>query len=318
MNVSIDIVIVNWNAGPQLRDCLDSIIAADRDGLEIKRVVLVDNASSDGSSDGLQAYRFPLTVIRNTKNRGFGAACNQGAKDSCSDYLLFLNPDTRLFSDSLSKPLAFMNQADNQNIGIAGIQLVDNNSSVSRTCSRFPTPSMIFSKMLGLDRLFPSIFPSYFLIDWDHEDSRLVDHVIGAFFLVRRSLFNIMNGFDERFFVYLEDLDFSLRARKSGWRSYYLAEVQAFHKGGGTSENIKATRLFYALRSRILYGYKHFGWWAGTGLMAGTLFLEFLSRFVLASAHRSRKEINDLIDGYSMLLREIPNLLKNSSFRKDS
>jgi N-acetylglucosaminyl-diphospho-decaprenol L-rhamnosyltransferase len=136
--------------------------------------------------------------------------------------------------------------------------------------------------------------------------------------LVRRSLFNIMNGFDERFFVYLEDLDFSLRARKSGWRSYYLAEVQAFHKGGGTSENIKATRLFYALRSRILYGYKHFGWWAGTGLMAGTLFLEFLSRFVLASAHRSRKEINDLIDGYSMLLREIPNLLKNSSFRKDS
>jgi len=268
MNVSIDIVIVNWNAGPQLRDCLDSIIVADRDGLEIKRVVLVDNASSDGSSDGLQAYRFPLTVIRNTKNRGFGAACNQGAKDSCSDYLLFLNPDTRLFSDSLSKPLAFMEQADNQNIGIAGIQLVDNNSSVSRTCSRFP--------------------PSYFLIDWDHEDSRLVDHVIGAFFLVRRSLFNIMNGFDERFFVYLEDLDFSLRARKSGWRSYYLAEVQAFHKGGGTSENIKATRLFYALRSRILYGYKHFGWWAGTGLMGGTLFLEFLSRFVLASAHRSR------------------------------
>jgi hypothetical protein len=317
MNVSIDIVIVNWNAGSQLRDCLDSIITADRDGLEIKRVVLVDNASSDGSSDGLQNNRIPLAVIRNTKNRGFGAACNQGAKDSCSDYLLFLNPDTRLFSDSLSKPLAFMEQADNQNIGIAGIQLIDNNRKVSRTCSRFPTPLMFFSKMLGLDRLFPSIFPSYFLIDWDHNDSRLVDHVIGAFFLVRRSLFNIIDGFDERFFVYIEDLDFSLRARQSGWRSYYLAEVQAFHKGGGTSENIKAKRLFYALRSRILYGYKHFGWWAGTGLMGGTLFLEFLSRFVLASAHHSRKEINDLIDGYSMLLREVPNLLKTSSFRKD-
>src|SRR5258708_40080093 len=95
--------------------------------------------------------------------------------------------------------------------------------------------------------------------DCDYFDTRRVDVVTGAFLLVRRGIFEVLGGFDERFFVYLEDVDFLYRVGQAGWRCYYLAAARAYHRGGGCSEQAKAARLFYALRSRILYSYKHFG-----------------------------------------------------------
>jgi len=312
---SLDIVIVNWNAGRQLRDCLESVAAADQTGFELRRVVVIDNASKDGSVDNLDDIEVPLSIVRNPENRGFGAACNQGAAGSLADYLLFLNPDMRLFKDSLSVPATFMERPENRQVGSVGIQLLDERGRVSRTCTRFPTPGRFFSKMVGLDRLFPAWFPSHFMFDWDHLESREVDHVIGAFFLVRRSVFEELSGFDERFFVYLEDLDFSFRAWQAGWRSFYLAEAQAYHKGGGTSEQIKARRLFYSLRSRILYGYKHFGHWAATGSMLGTLLLEPVARLALGAAHRSGQEMSETLKAYSLLWSDTPRLLRSHSIK---
>jgi len=106
--VRVDIIIVNWNAGKQLHYCLESIVATQKYGFKIDRVVVVDNASQDGSVEGLDKVELPLTIIRNTQNLGFAAACNQGARESTAEYVLFLNPDTRLYSNSLIKPLAFM------------------------------------------------------------------------------------------------------------------------------------------------------------------------------------------------------------------
>lgn len=310
----MDIIIVNWNSGGQLRDCLESINnAANRGSFELSRVVIVDNASWDGSADELEGLRLRLSIIQNTKNRGFAAACNQGAKGSRADYLLFLNPDTYLSRDSLAKPLSFMEKAFSQNIGIVGIQLLDDDGKIARTCARFPTPGRFFSKMLGLDRLFPHVFPSHFMSEWDHRDSREVDHVMGAFFLIRRSIFKELKGFDEQFFVYLEDLDFSFRARQAGWSSFYLADAKARHKGGGTSERAKAVRLFYSLQSRIFYSYKHFSWWPATSLMLGTLLLEPLARFMLGVSHGSTVEIKESIKGYSVLWGKLPALLKSIS-----
>lgn len=318
MAPSMDIIIVNWNSGGQLRDCLESIVSTRRDGFKLNQVVVVDNASSDGSADGLEDLGLPLTALRNTVNRGFAAACNQGAKRSRADYLLFLNPDTYVNEDSLAKPLIFMEKTFSQNIGIVGIQLLDDDGKIARTCARFPTPGRFFSKMLGLDRLFPHIFPSHFMSDWDHRESREVDHVMGAFFLIRRSIFKELNGFDEQFFVYLEDLDFSIRAWQAGWRSFYLADAKARHKGGGTSEKAKAMRLFYSLQSRIFYSYKHFGWWPATCLMVGTLLLEPIARFMLSASHRSTREIKETIKGYCILWSKLPALLKSISKQRCS
>jgi GT2 family glycosyltransferase len=306
MRISLDIIIVNWNAGQQLANCLTSIIASDHSSFNIDRIVIVDNASTDESFTGIQNMDLPSHLIRNKFNAGFAAACNQGAQTSRADYLLFLNPDTVLFGDSLEKSVNFISQRKQSKLGIVGIQLVDENGVISRTCCRFPDLRMFLARMTGIDRVFPNNFRSYYMNEWDHKESRIVDHVIGAFYLVDRHLFESILGFDERFFVYLEDLDFSLRAHKAGWYSHYLAEAQAYHKGGGTSEQVKARRLFYSLRSRIIYCYKHFGWESATSIMFATLFIEPISRIMYSAVTLSGKQMIETIRGYIMLWRDSP------------
>jgi len=312
MEKTLDIVIVNWNAGRLLYECLESIALADRTGFYLKRVVIVDNASTDSSLSELEKLDLPLHIIHNSINLGFAAACNQGVKNSSADYLLFLNPDIRLFHDSLSKPINFMASTDNKGIGILGIQLIDDKKKVSRSCARFPTPMLFLSRTLGFDILFPSIFKSHFMKDWDHKENKIVNHVIGAFFLVRHALFNELGGFDERFFVYLEDVDFSLRAKELGFDSYYLIEAQAYHKGGGTSEQIKAVRLFYSLRSKLLYSFKHFCLKASISLLLLTLFVEPIMRIFFSVIKLSGKGVLETLKGYALLWSNLPIFLKKT------
>lgn len=308
--MSIDVVIVNWNAGLQITEAVVSI--AKHHHNVVSSVTIVDNASIDDSLSRVKAIKnlpFTLQIIYNRENYGFGAACNQGAYGGRADYLLFLNPDTRLFNNSLSLPLDFLEDERNRSVGICGIQLIDERGGVSRSCAKSPTARMFYSKILGLDRLFPGFFQSHFMEEWDHRENREVDHVIGAFFFLRRRLFVQLNGFDERFFVYLEDLDFSVRAKQNGWTSYYLANAQAYHKGGGTSDQIKARRLFYSLQSRILYGYKHFRLPEAMLLMVGTLCIEPFIRLAFNLLRGSPKSVGETINGYLMLYGALPKIM---------
>jgi len=150
--------------------------------------------------------------------------------------------------------------------------------------------------------------------EWPHDETREVDHVIGAFFLVRRSLFESLGGFDERFFVYLEDVDFSVRAGRAGWRSVYLTEARAYHKGGGTSEQVKARRLFYSLRSRMQYAHKHFPVRGAIVVGAGTLLVEPLVRLGWAVLQRSGSTFVETIQGYAMLWN---GALRSGLYRSD-
>jgi len=306
----IDIIIVNWNAEKQLYNCLKSISGLNKDGFKLNRVVVVDNASTDNSINGLEDLVLPLEIIRNSKNIGFAAACNKGAKNSKVDYLLFLNPDTKLFNDSLTKPLIYMEKLENKRVGICGIQLVDEKRNVQHTCARFPTLGQFVSKIFGLYYLFPKVFLNHFMIEWDHKSDSIVDQVIGAFFLVRKELFDKLNGFDERFFVYFEEVDFSLRAYKAGWKSAFLSGSKAYHKGGGTSDQVKAKRLFYSLRSRILYGYKQFKCLTATILMLLTLFVEPWTRLIWNIIKGSNTELIETFKAYFLLWKNMPNLLK--------
>ena len=301
MTPSLDIIIVNWNAGALLRRCLTALPGALDPSFVLNRVVVVDNASTDGSLDGVETVPLPITVLRNASNRGFGAACNQGAADSTANYLLFLNPDVYVKRDSLSAPPAFLGDRRHDDVGVVGIQLRDAQGTVARSSARIPTPATIGARILGLDVLFPQWVPSLFLTDWDHESTQELHHVIGAFYLVRRPLFISLGGFDERFFVYLEDLDLSVRIRTLGRRIFFLANVHAEHTGGGTSDAIKARRMAYSLHSRIQYGYKHFGRAAGTLLALGTLVVEPGPRLVRAIVRRSLPELRDTCVGFALL-----------------
>jgi N-acetylglucosaminyl-diphospho-decaprenol L-rhamnosyltransferase len=295
---SLAIVIVNWNAGKQLQRCISSIVAAQRESFRIDRVIVVDNASSDGSSERLRSAGLPLVVIANPANRGFAVACNQGAGGSTADYLLFLNPDVVLEPCALEESVAFMQKPENARVGICGIQLFNSTGEIARSCARIPRAAHFFAMATGLERIAPSRFPGALMEEWDHQMSRTVEHVIGAFFLVRRSLFASLGGFDERFFVYLEDIDFSCRALQSGWTSYYLATVRAQHNGGGCSEQVRATRLFYSLRSRILYAYKHLSVISATAVLLLTIFVEPVVRLGRALFRGSFAELAEVSDGY--------------------
>jgi N-acetylglucosaminyl-diphospho-decaprenol L-rhamnosyltransferase len=305
----LDIIIVNWNSGPQLRRCLESIIPVDRTGFQLARVVVVDNGSVDASLAGARGLDLPLTVIELGFNAGFAAACNAGAAGSTADYLLFLNPDAALFRDSLARPLQFLETPDNAAIGILGVQLVDDHDEVTRTCANFLRPRHIIAHTTGLNHLAPTTFPQHFMVDFDHRTSRVVDQVMGAFFLMRRKVLDELGGWDERFFVYLEDVDLAYRARLNGWLSYFFAEVRAFHRGGGVSRQVKAARLFYSLRSRILYAFKHFHPAVAILVLTGTLFLEPITRLVYAALGNSPTTGGETLKAYWLLLRDLPFVL---------
>jgi N-acetylglucosaminyl-diphospho-decaprenol L-rhamnosyltransferase len=311
---TLDIIIVNWNAGPHLGSCLQSVASASHSGFALGRVVVVDNASRDGSEKMPPVGGLSLTVIRNDVNRGFAAACNQGAKAGVGDYLLLLNPDTELFASSLTDCVAFMENQANCQVGIAGAALVDADGRPGVLGGRFPTVGTFLADALGLSLAWPGRFPGLLVRPPAPRDVEDIDAVMGAFFLIRGALFRRLGGFDERFFVYLEDVDLSWRAREMGFRSVVLGGVRVRHVGGASSQSIPAERLFYALRSRLLYGFKHFTK-AGAAALAAVTFFEFAPRMARAAWRLSMVEARSTATAYALLLREMPRLL--SSRRMD-
>lgn len=311
---SLDIVIVNWNTGRQLVDCLVSIAAAHRDRIELRSVVIVDNASWDESLPLANALvggieNLPVRIICNPSNRGFGAACNQGAAVGNGEYILFLNPDTRLQPGSLTMPLDFMADPVNESVAICGIRMVDDAGRTMTSAARFPTLPIVFGKMTGLGGRAGGLLPGHFMTPAELSVSRDVDQVIGAYYLIRRSVFERCAGFDERFFMYYEEVDLALRARRLGYRSHYLVETSAYHRMGGSSDAVKARRLFYSLRSRIQYFAKH----GSAGRVGLIIFLTFTvelgARLFRCALRRSRCELVETLQAYALLVRRFPPIL---------
>ncbi|WP_342149248.1 glycosyltransferase family 2 protein [Methylorubrum sp. SB2] len=263
----LDVVIVNWNAGPQLAACLSSLAACD--AAAALRVVVVDNASTDGSAEGLERPGLSVTVLRNAENLGFARACNQGAAVGSADAILFLNPDTEVSRDGIGEARAVL-EAQGRT-GIVGARLVDEAGHTHRTCARTPTAFSLVAHTLFLDRLLPGRIPPHFRLDWDHADTRPVDAVMGAFLMIRRPLFTRLGGFDERFFVYWEDADLCTRTGRAGFAVCHAARAVIRHRGQGTTEGVKDRRLFYFLRAQALYGQKHHG----TAVLLGVLAAAF-------------------------------------------
>jgi N-acetylglucosaminyl-diphospho-decaprenol L-rhamnosyltransferase len=300
---SVHIVIVNWNTGEYLRECVRSIVSADHGASTIAKVTVIDNDSSDGSADGLEDLPLPLELIRNSRNAGFAAACNQGAAGSTADYLLFLNPDTRLFPETLAAVTGFMESEQAAEIGICGAQVVDGDGGPVISCARFPTLRVLFGKMTGLHRVLPRLFPSHHLTAAETRQSRLVDQVIGAFFFVRRELFARLGGFDERYFLYFEEVDFALRARRQGASSYFLKEAMVIHAENVSTDQIHATRLYHSLRSRFLFAYRHWPRRRAHALVVLTLTVELPARLIAAALlHRSVSEVSETAAAYGKLV----------------
>jgi GT2 family glycosyltransferase len=295
----VDIVIVNWNSGTLLKNCLHSI-ALTRNQHLIDNIFVIDNNSHDRSADEIESIA-KVTVVRNDANNGFAKAVNQGFRLCKSRYVLLLNPDTRLFTNTISDCVSFMGARPE--VDILGCRLLDENGRVSKSCARFPTAATMMFDSIGLSKLFPRVFtPAPLMIDWDHDESRFVDQVMGAFMFMRTTLFSKIGYFDERFFVYYEELDYSKKLQETGGKSFYNKDIQAVHTGEGTTESVKGFRLFLNLKSRLQYAKKHFSRLGYVGVWLTTFFIEPFLRCIQAIVRGRFRDVKDIIKGYRLLI----------------
>jgi GT2 family glycosyltransferase len=255
--VQLSIIIINYNSRSLIEQCFASIDKAIV-GLNTE-IIVVDNNSTDGSKEYLPS-KFPgIRFILNNQNTGFGKACNQAFKASTGNYVLFLNPDTILSETCLTDCISFLKT--HTDAGAVGVRMLDERGKFLKESKRgLPTPSVSFYKLFGLTAIFPrsKTFARYYQGHLPENENNPVEVLSGAFIMIKREVFEKVNGFDETFFMYGEDIDLSLRITQLGYKNYYLGKISVIHlKGGSTTYNYKYVRDFYGAMN--LFVRKHYG-----------------------------------------------------------
>jgi GT2 family glycosyltransferase len=226
------VVIVNWNAGRALDDCLASLYASAPGGTP--EVLLVDNASTDGSQ-ARAAREYPgMKVLQNAENHGFARGANQGLERVVGELILLLNPDAVLQPCTLSRLVDFMNE--HPEAAVVGPRLLNPDGTVQGSARRDPSPwTGLFGRDAPLTRLFPNNPISRRELPNLHHGGEApleVDWISGACLLVRRAAYEQVGGLDERFFLFWEDADWCRRFRMVGWKVYYLPTAVGTHRVG--------------------------------------------------------------------------------------
>jgi N-acetylglucosaminyl-diphospho-decaprenol L-rhamnosyltransferase len=255
--IDFSFIIVTYNSADTIQACLESIVACTSAPHE---VVVVDN--SPNSLTLLAVDRFiaahpglPIRIVKTEENIGFGRACNRGASLATGNYLFFLNPDTQLWNDAAAHLANCFNL--HPYALAAGPAILDHVGKVTLTCRNLPTLGRVILDATGLD----TWFGAYKLTRFSHATPRQVEQIIGAAMLIPRQVYESLNGMDERFFIYFEEVDLCKRLLESGGQIWFWPEAQVQHLAGSSCEvqSVRA-RTIYTLRdSRSKYFAKHFG-----------------------------------------------------------
>ena len=284
----LSILVVSYNTRQLTLECLRSI-EAQKGELDCQ-VVVVDNDSEDGSA-GAIAAEFPhYDLIASQENLGFAGANNLAVPQARADWILLLNPDTVVLDRALEKLLAFARE--NPKYGIFGGRTLFGDRSLNKTCCwAAPTPWSLFCKGLGLAAIFrdTALFDPESYGSWPRDSVREVDIVSGCFFLIRRETWESLGGFDPAFFMYAEEADLCLRARKEGIRALFTPEAEIIHYGGA-SERVHAEKVIKLLTARRKLMERHWApAWRAFGRFMQVLWV--LNRWLFwSSAGRLRGE----------------------------
>ena len=262
MGVDLTISIVNWNTRDELRECLEGVFSkATPISFE---VIVVDNGSSDGSAEMLRTeFADRVILIANPDNRGFGAGHNEAIVQSAGRYVLVLNPDTAISTDIFAQLIAFMEA--NPDIGVLGPRILNPDGTLQFSARRFPSMIAGLFRHTVFGRLFPKnrFVRRYLMVDDSHDDTIDVGWVSGCAMLLRREMLDEIGLFDERFFMYCEDVDLCCRAHNipradgSHWRIVYYPEVEVVHRIGAASDKNPIEMIKQHHRSMLLYFLKH-------------------------------------------------------------
>ncbi|MDD5567241.1 MAG: glycosyltransferase family 2 protein [Patescibacteria group bacterium] len=261
--MDISIIILNYKSKGLTKQCLRGI-----ELIKPKReyeIIVVDNASNDGTAEMVR-NEFPgVKLIVSPRNCGFAAGNNLGIRQATGKYIMILNPDVALLSDSIEVLYRFME--DHPEVGLAGPKLINPDGTVQASCRTFPTPKIIFYRRSPLGKFTgpKKVLREHLMLEWDHRENRAVDWMIGACFIVRAETVEKIGLLDERFFLYLEDVDWCRRFWQAGYKVYYVADAEMVHYHQRLSAESPGLGgiLSYATRIHIISAIKYFAKWNG-------------------------------------------------------
>jgi GT2 family glycosyltransferase len=289
VEMDVSILVISYNTRDLTLACLDSVFKETRQ--VTFEVILLDNASADGSADAVAERYRQVRLIRSNQNLGFAKGNNVAAREARGEYLLLLNSDTLILDGAVDKVMSFARS--HPETGIVGGRTYFGDGSLNPTsCHGRPTPWSLLCMGLGLSSMFRGsrLFDPESIGGWKRDSVREVDAVTGCFFLIRRSLWELLGGFDERFFMYGEETDLCLRAWKAGSRCAINPEATLIHYGG-KSERTRADKMAKLFRAKTQLFEKH--WRPGTRWFGGTMlrlwaFTRMAGTGLLANAQPSR------------------------------
>ncbi len=259
----LSVIVLSYNTKDLTKRCLFSIIDNYREDIDKGKIelILADNGSSDGTVEEIRRSNFleKIKIIENGKNYGFGKGNNLASKKAEGKYILFLNSDTASKDKGFMKMALFLEK--NQKAGILGGKLENRDGSKQLSSGKFYKPWNLFFSLFGLEGFVRSSPDKISRVDW----------VSGACFMIRKELFEKLKGFDENFFMYLEDMEICYRAKKEGFLTYFYPDIKLEHRQAGSSNRQFAIKNIY---KGFLYFYKKHGNFLSYSIVKSMLYLK--------------------------------------------
>lgn len=254
--MDLSICIVNWNTRELLRQCLHSLPAAV--GSLVAEVIVVDNASADGSAQMVREEFPGVQLIANRENRFYAAANNQALRAARGSCCLLLNSDIVAPPGSLQTLVQWL--AGRNRVGAVAPRLVYPDGTLQRSCRTFPGPEVVVYECLGLSRLFPRsrVFGKYRMGWWEYDEERAVDQPMASALLVRTAALEQVGLFDEQFPMFFNDVDLCRRLWDAGWEIWFTPAVTLMHHHGGSTRLVKRSMIAQSGRSFLAYYHKHY------------------------------------------------------------
>jgi GT2 family glycosyltransferase len=304
--MDLSIIIVNWNTRELLRQCLTSVeenVQSIRD-LDVETLV-VDNASTDGSTDMMREH-FPwVQILENEENVGFARGNNQALHISRGRYVLLLNSDTEVLPGALETLSAFMDR--HPDAGAVGPLLLNADGTLQPSCHPMLTPWREFWRLIFLDRLIQRR-ATYDMKHWDRTTPRPVEVIKGAAMFLRKCALDEVGFLDEQYFMYSEEMDLCHRLLSAGWQLYWVPQASVVHHGGASSAKMPEQMYVQLYRSKVQF-HRKFGGERRARLMKALLAVAYLPRWAITGPGASvRSAWRPRAQTYRRLLRELPRM----------